>query len=607
MATVCKPTQREIKDEQQKHAGMGCIPYDRGVAFRVWAPHAQKVSVVGDFNNWQEKANPLEPEEVGHWYADVSEAKVGDEYRYIIWNGQQKLSRIDPYSREVTNSVGNGVVYDTDFDWEGDDFKIAPFNELVIYEMHVGTFNRSRSNKPGTFEQVSQKLGYLKRLGVNCIQLMPTAEFAGDISWGYNPAHIYAVESSYGGPYGLKELVKLAHQYEIAVILDVVYNHFGPGDLHIWQFDGWSENGKGGIYFYNDWRSSTPWGDSRPDYGRAEVRSYIRDNAMMWVDDYHMDGLRYDMTLFMRTIDGKVEIPDGWSLAQWVNREIHFKFPHKITIAEDLQNNDWLTKPVDWNGAGFSAQWDAGFVHPIRNVVQRINDNERSMNEVRDALCHRYNFSAFERVIYSESHDEVANGKQRVPSEIDPKNPESWYAQKRSILAACLVFTAPGIPMIFQGQEFLRGGWFDDTQGVDWSEEKDCRGIVRLYRDLIRMRLNQQGFSAGLTGQRIECHHLNDKDKVIAFRRWKEGGRGDDTIVVANFGNQEWQNYKIGFVREGLWQLRFNSDAECYSDDFSNFPSQDVIAETKPYDGLAASGSLKIAPYSVLVYSEKVN
>lgn len=606
MATVCKPANQTSMGKQEKQAGLGCIPHRSGVAFRVWAPHAEKASVVGDFNHWQEAANPMEAEGAGHWYADIPTAKIGDEYRYIIWSGEKKLSRIDPHSREVTNSVGNSVVFDPEFDWENDDFKIASFNELVIYEMHVGTFNRSRPNKPGTFEQVSQKLGYLRRLGVNCIQLMPTAEFAGDISWGYNPAYIYAVESAYGGPYGLKELVKLAHQHGIAVILDVVYNHFGPSDLHIWQFDGWSENNKGGIYFYNDARASTPWGDSRPDYGRPEVRNYIRDNALMWVDEYHMDGLRFDMTLYMRTIDGKVDIPDGWSLAQWINRDIHFKFPHKITIAEDLQNNDWLTKPVDWGGTGFSTQWDAGFVHPIRNVVEHADDRERSMHEVRDALCHRYNFSAFERVIYSESHDEVANGKQRVPSEIDPKNPESWYAQKRSTLAACLVFTAPGIPMIFQGQEFLRGGWFDDSQGIDWSDEQDCRGIVRLYRDLIRMRLNRQGFTAGLTGQRIECHHINNDDKLIAFRRWKEGGRGDDTVIVANFSNRAWNDYRIGFVRAGLWQLRFNSDSNCYSDDFSNFASLDSVAENQPYDGLSACGSIKIAPYSVLVFSEKV-
>jgi 1,4-alpha-glucan branching enzyme len=210
----------------------------------------------------------------------------------------------------------------------------------------------------------------------------------------------------------------------------------------------------------------------------------------------------------------------------------------------------------------------------------------------------------FQRVIYSESHDEVANGKSRVPSEIDPKDPKGWFAQKRSTLAAALVFTAPGIPMIFQGQEFLRGGWFDDSRGVDWSEEADCRGIVRLYRDLIRLRRNLQGASRGLCGQHIEVQHSDNANKVIAFRRWADGGPGDDVTVIANFANRAWEDYRIGFVRQGMWKLRFNSDAACYSEDFGDFPAADVLPEAKKHDGLPFSAAVKLAPYSVLIYSE---
>lgn len=273
-----------------KQSGMGSMAHENGVAFRVWAPHADRVGVIGSFNDWDAGSTPMEPEENGHWYVVVSNAKVGDEYKFVIFNGDRELQRNDPYAREVTNSVGNSVIVDpTAFDWGNDDFQMAPFNELVIYEMHVGTFNREDPKAAGSFDDVARKLEYLKWLGVNAIQLMPVAEFAGDISWGYNPAHIFAVESAYGGPDGLKQLVKQAHEYGIAVILDVVYNHFGPSDLDLWQFDGWGENEKGGIYFYNDWRSATPWGDTRPDYGRGEVRQFIFDNAMMWLDEYRMD------------------------------------------------------------------------------------------------------------------------------------------------------------------------------------------------------------------------------------------------------------------------------------------------------------------------------
>ena len=595
-----------IEDTKTRLPGMGCMPHDKGVAFRVWAPHAQRVSVVGSFNNWDEAANPMAAEDHGKWYLDIPAAKIDDEYRYIIINGDKKLSRIDPYARDVTTSIGNGVVHDPNFDWGDDHLDMHNFNELVVYEMHVGTFNRSRDDVPGTFSAVTRRFDYLRRLGVNCIQLMPLAEFAGDISWGYNPAHIYAVESAYGGPIALKHLVKEAHKHGLAVTLDVVYNHFGPSDLDLWQFDGWSENDKGGIYFYNDGRAETPWGATRPDYGRGEVRSFIFDNVMMWLEDYHMDGLRYDMTLFIRSVDGTDQrpLPEGWSLTQWLNREIRQRYPEKIIVAEDLQNNAWLTKPVDFGGAGFSSQWDAAFVHPVRQVVREIDDAHRSMAAVKNALQHRYNTDVFERVVYSESHDEVANGKSRVPSEVDPADPTGWYAQKRSTLAAALVFTAPGIPMIFQGQEFLRGGWFDDSQGIDWDQEKDCHGILRLYRDLIHLRRNLRGYSRGFTGQHLDVQHCDELNKVIAFRRWADGGPGDDVTVIANFGNRAWDDYRIGFVRQGTWRLRFNSDARYYSEDFGDFPSGDVSPEAKTHDGLPFSAAVKLAPYSVLIYSE---
>ncbi len=140
-----------------------------------------------------------------------------------------------------------------------------------------------------------------EELGINAVEVMPVTEFPGDFSWGYNPAHPFAVESIYGGPDAFKRFVKAAHEHGIAVIVDVVYNHFGPSDLDLWQFDGWSENEKGGIYFYNDRRSQTPWGETRPDYGRGEVRQYLRDNALMWLEEYHADGLRWDMIPYIRT------------------------------------------------------------------------------------------------------------------------------------------------------------------------------------------------------------------------------------------------------------------------------------------------------------------
>jgi 1,4-alpha-glucan branching enzyme len=244
------------------------------------------------------------------------------------------------------------------------------------------------------------------------------------------------------------------------------------------------------------------------------------------------------------------------------------------------------------------------FVHPIRLAVITPQDEQRSLVAIRDAICYRYNDDAFDRVIYCESHDEVANGHERVPQEINPNDPKGWYARKRSTLAAAMVFTAPGIPMIFQGQEFLEGGWFRDTVPVDWDQSDEFHGIVRLYRDLIRLRINRDGFTRGLCGQFTQVYHLQDESKVIAFHRWDKGGPGDDVVVVANFLHDPQDGYLIGFPAEGTWKLRFNSDWHGYSDDFQNHPSGDVVAEPGQYDGLPCHAALSMGPYSVLIFSQ---
>ncbi len=583
---------------------MGAVVLESGVSFRVWAPNAQFVSVVGTFNNWDELANPLEQSDDGKWSLIVPEARIGDEYRYLIRNADKKISRIDPYTRQVTNSVGNGVIANLTFDWSQDTFQLPPINELVIYEMHIGTFGKSEDDgMPSTFQSAIADLDYLQKLGINCIEIMPIAEFAGDYSWGYNPAHLFAVETAYGGPQAFQDFIIEAHRRGIGVILDVVYNHFGPSDIDLWQFDGWSENGMGGIYFYNDWRAETPWGQTRPDYGRHEVRQMIYENARMWLEEYHVDGLRMDMTLFIRHVSGSgdpgQELPDGWSLIQWINKDLHEMFPGKITIAEDLQNNDFLTKPVNQGGAGYSAQWDARFVHPIREVAIIPEDDDRNMDAIKNALLANYNLNPFQRVIYTESHDEVANGKARVTSEVMVDDPQNYFALKRSTLAAGLVFTAPGIPMIFQGQEFLEDEWFRDNIPLDWDKAENYPGIIQMYRDLISLRLNHQGQSKGLIGSGIEILHQDNDQKTMAFHRWYEHGQGDDVVVVLNFKNKVAE-VPLRMPTHGHWKCLFNSDAKVYSKKFPGTHVEDVLLDSQ--QTAEPQTTLSIGPYTMLVF-----
>ncbi|MDZ4200828.1 MAG: alpha-amylase family glycosyl hydrolase [Gallionella sp.] len=594
--------------------GMGAMPNATGTSFRVWVPHAEQVYVTGSFNGWNKTSTPLNREQDGCWSVEVPGAKTGDEYLYMMhppadWQ-LPPFSRIDPYARKVTNSVGNAVIYDTRaFDWGGDPFTMATGNELVIYEMHIGTFNVKEAGQPGTFASAVEKFPYLKELGINAIEVMPVMEFPGDFSWGYNPSHPFAIEGIYGGPDAFKLFVKAAHEHGIAVIVDVVYNHFGPSDLDLWQFDGWSENGKGGIYFYNDRRAQTPWGETRPDYGRGEVRQYLRNNAMMWFDEYHVDGLRWDMTIYIESIDGNGsdpanEIPEGWSLMQWINTEIKRLYPGKISIGEHFRNNSWLTKEVGAGGAGFNAQWDAQFVHPVRQAIIGRDDASRDLGAVCKAIQHRYNLDAFQRVIYTESHDEVANGRARVPEEIWPGKVDSWFSKKRSTLGGALVLTSPGIPMLFEGQELLEDRWFQDKDPIDWSRENDQHGILGMYRDMIALRRNLSGVTRGLCGQNVHLYHFDGGGKIIAFHRWDQQGPRDSVVVVVNLMNQSRDDYLIAFPRAGLWKTRLNSDSYSYGPDFANHHSPDVKACDGGKDGLPCSGKISIGPYTVVIFSQ---
>lgn len=588
---------------------MGSLPHKNGVAFRVWAPNADKIFLAGTFNDWKEDETQLFSEENGFWYGDIEKAKIGDEYKYVIWNGDMKLLKNDPYAKELTNSAGNTIIVDPDFKWEDQEYNMPSWNELVIYEIHVGTFNTPQRNMPGNLKSVIKKIPYLRELGVNAIQLMPIMEFPGDYSWGYNTGFPFSVESTYGKSADLKKLVNEAHKAGIAVILDVVYNHFGPGDLDLWRFDGWYENDKGGIYFYNDWRSETPWGDTRPDYGRHEVKQYLRDNALTWLEDYRIDGLRFDATAFIRNSKGDTgtaddDIEEGWSFMQWINEEIANRFPYKISIAEDLCLNPWLTKTTGEGGAGFGSQWDNSFANDIRNTIVAQNDEDRDMETVKNQIAKQIDGDVYSRVIYTESHDEISDGKARIPEEIWPGNVDNWFSIKRSVLGAALVFTSTGIPMIFQGQEFLEDRWFQDRDPLDWNLAEKYSGLRELYTSLIALRRNLAGTTKGLSGQNTEIYHVNNNEKVIAFHRWYNGGSNDSTIVIMNFKNETFENYVIGVPIAGSWKVRFNSDWKGYDDEFTdNYTGEPHTGDGRT-DGMNHYINISIGPYSILILSQ---
>ncbi|WP_165749251.1 alpha-amylase family glycosyl hydrolase [Cellulophaga sp. Z1A5H] len=597
---------KEMDMTIDKSQGMGAVLKEGKTTFRVWAPNAEKVYVMGSFNDWNRTNMPLGLEENGYWAAAFDSVKEGNEYKYIIHTNNQEYERNDPYAFEVTSSIGNSIVRKLDFDWGADTFKMASWNELVIYELHVGTFNRKDADKVANFDSVIEKLPYLQDLGINCIELLPVAEFAGGISWGYNPAHPFAIEQDYGGPDGFARLIKAAHEKGIAVIIDVVYNHLGPSDVDLWQFDGWGENDKGGIYFYNDHRSQTPWGDTRPDYGRPEVRQYLRDNALMWIEKYKCDGLRMDATSYIRYEGGGLgydtEIEEGNILMRDINAELQQKYPQVLTIAEDLKGENKVTDAIEHNGLGYGSQWDMNFVHPVREVLEDTYDNSRDLKKIVDALEFKYGNDVFTRIIYTESHDEVANGKARVPEEIQPGEADSSFAKKRAILGIALTLTAPGIPMLFQGQEFIEDKYFQDTEALDWGKYEKHQGIQKLVRDLVFLRTGKEDRTAGLRDQGIKIVHFNDETKILAYIR-EDRNQEEHVLIIMNFSTMDYIDYGIGLEDNHDWKLRFNSSWKGYDSDFSDLEIKGINHVEEETDGQNWTGKLTIPGYCCQIYT----
>jgi len=582
---------------QSSRPGMGATPYadalGTGVTFRVWSPHATSISVRGTFNGWGTTAMTEEGSS-DLWSADVPGVTNASEYKYFI-NGTYWWK--DPRSRRVTRSGYNSpdansmVYFPNAFAWQGDTRLPVAQSNLVIYEMHVGAFYdpTPSTGGPGKFADAITKLDHLTNLGINAVELLPIAEFPGDNSWGYNPADMFAVENSgYGGPDGLKEFVKAAHARGIRVLLDVVHNHWGQDDFELYGFDVGSASR---FYVYTNANiSSTPWGD-RPNYASPGVRSFIIDNFKMWMDEYHIDGFRWDAVGAMRYYDpGHVNIPEADSLIQYINNtEIRANRPGVISIAED-----------EAFGQGFNGEWDRGFGDLLIGQVVEANDTNRNMN----ALWNGINGNGFFRVAYSETHDLVGDlngaGAQRLPTRIQPADPDGYFARKRSMLAAAVLLTMPATPMLFMGQEILEDEQFGSTNPLDWSHATTYSSVVSFYRDLIRLRRNLDNVSLGLTGPNITSHVVrNDAPwKLLAYHRWGAGAN-DQVMVILNFTANSIPSYVINtWPASGNWFVNLNSDWTRYGSDFGSYGSAVVNVA-------GSSGAVSIGPYSALILSRQ--
>jgi 1,4-alpha-glucan branching enzyme len=527
----------------------------QGTTFRVWAPNAQAVEVIGDFNGWKTGRNALErlPGNEGIWEGRVGNARAGHAYKFVI-NGN--LHRRDPRGLAVTADGTASVLHDhSEFDWKNDQPVKQNLDDMVIYELHIGTFYdpRSADGQPATFYDAIKRLDFLKQLGINTICVMPIHEFNGMHSWGYNPSDPFAVENAYGGAEGLKTFVMACHERGIAVHLDIVHNHYGPQNLDMLQFDGTGNPDSGGIYFYDGpGLSMTPWGP-RPRFEAEQVRRFIHDNVDMWLRDYHIDGFRWDSTINIRAYNmGANPIPEGASLLEEINRHIRENWPGRISIAEDSLDI-----------GSFHGSWEYDFHHNLLPVFTARDDRERDIYAVSAALARVP--STMRRVIYTDNHDEAGkiNGQQRMASDIHAEDPSGDYARRLAGLAALLPLTAHGIPLLFMGNEMLEPGTFHDDTPLNWSLQKRNAGLVRLHRDLIALRRNLNGFGDALKGDATEIVVEDNTEITIAYWRYDRAYEADKMVIAINFSGKP-QTVRVPFPSPGDWGLLLDTDLDRY-------------------------------------------
>jgi len=601
---------------QSTNPGWGSNPYQNasgtGVTFRVWAPHATNLFVRGTFNGYSSTATPMGQEQTngapdGVWSVDVPGVTNLSQYKYYIGYSGSNFWKHDPRSRWVvapgSGSGNNDIYYNpTLFNWNGDSLAPLASNSLFIYELHMGTFPAGSS--PSRFVAATNKLVYLKNLGVNAVEIMPIHEFGNSgNSWGYDPAQLFAVDNAqYGGPDAFKTFVQACHRYGIAVLLDIVHNHYGPNDLDMWNFDGWSGSnsvGGGGIYFYetNVNLEITPWGDTRPNFSSNQVCSFIQDNVTMWLNEYHLDGFRWDSVYTITHDNAGNYIPDAGNLMTGINGMIHTNYNGKISIAEDV-----------YDSFGFDSAWDTAYPADVTPVLTNTVDADRNMTTIEDAVLYNVSYggtAGFGRVVYLESHDVVGdlNGGQRLVTAIDPVTPNSYRARKLSTLGSAFTLTAPGIPMIFQGQEMLENEAFDSATNVNWSKTNTYSYIVKFYSDLVNARLNSQGYTPGLEGNQCAMLDVDNINKVVAFDRWNSANTNQNAVVVGNFTSNALSNYSLKFPSAGNWYVQLNSDSTNYGPDYENIGSAVVTAAVSP-PANTPSGAVTIGPYSALILSQ---
>lgn len=590
-----------------------------GVLFSVWAPSASRVSIVGNFNQWDGRCHPMRLRgSSGIWEIFIPDLSVGELYKIEIRTASGEVHlKSDPYAREFEYASGtaNRITAETSFVWADNDW-LAKRKEsdwlhspLSIYEVHLGSWQRDADGNIMSYRELAERLvEHVTYMGFTHIELLPITEHPFYGSWGYQTIGYYAPTSRYGSADDLRYLINLCHQNNIGVFVDWVPAHF-PKDAHgLARFDGTA------LYEHADPRRGEhrDWDTLIFNYGRHEVRNFLIANALYWLEEFHFDGLRVDAVASMLYLDFARE-KDDWLPNQYGGREnldavefikqlnivTHEQFPGTLVMAEE--STDWpqVSRPVHEGGLGFSMKWNMGWMHDVLDYM-KLDPVYRQHNHNKLTFGVMYNYN--ENFILPFSHDEVVHEKCSL---LYKMHGDEWQQFANLRLLYCLMYTYPGKQLLFMGNEFGQGPEWNHDKSLDWHllEYPLHKGLLKSVSDLTHLNrahpalhyydFERQGF------QWLDC---NDTEKsVLSYQRMSD----DETlIVILNFTPVPRNNYRVGVDEPGHYSELFNTDSEFYGgSNLGNGPGSD--AEKEPWLDHPWSISINLPPLAGIILKRK--
>ncbi len=592
-----------------------------GMRFAVWAPNAERVSVVGDFNHWDGRMHPMGVHHnSGVWELFIPELPPGALYKYEIRNRHsgEILLKTDPYATRFELRPNTAALTPTNhtYPWSDRawmekraywDWLHAPLN---ILEIHPGSWKRHPDGRFYNYREIAQHLiPYALEMGYTHLELMPVSEHPLDESWGYQTTGYFAVTSRYGSPGDFKYFVDACHQAQIGVILDWVPGHFPLDAFALARFDGTA------LYEHEDPRLGyhQDWGTYIFNYGRNEVKSFLLSSAYYWLAEFHLDGLRVDAVASMLYLDysrnegewlpnpfGGRENLDAIDFLRELNIMVHGVFPGALTLAEESTAWPAVSRPTYLGGLGFSMKWNMGWMHDTLSYMRQDPIYRRyHYNQLTFSQLYAYT----ENFVLPFSHDEVVHGKGAL---IDKMPGDQWQKFANLRLLFTYQLTCPGKKLNFMGNEFAQSTEWDVSRELDWRllENQTNSGVQAALKDLNHLYKNTPAlhqldfFSEGFSW--VDCHDP-DQSIISYIRRSRDG---QFMVVVLNFTPVPRENYRIGVPVKGIYLERFNSDSFYYGG--SNMGNAGHISTScEPWMGLPYSLMITLPPLAGVIFSRQ--